>query len=462
MGRSVLISCLFAILSGPLFAQTAYSDYARGESIIDDNFDNSGSGYAFEEFSLSDGWLMHTRNKGLALIPVTVDQSRDFEMETYVQINPGYNPDIIFGDFFAMFSLSYDDGLRKPPVNCLYVYRDTRPGFRHMPDPKYTVVPNKKHAGADYYLVTFRKVGSFLYLFVNKELIAQTPFRSFVKSSMGYWGQVNADYIKVSYLEKAAAPAAPALVAPLTVAGTEGTTVKSGGKYYGLIIGVSQYADARLNLDRPAKDAQQMKDLLVSNYSFEETSTVLMLNPTRQKIIAELFRLRKVVGPNDNLLIFYAGHGYWDKDARQGYWWAADATADDPSAWLSNSDVREQIRSINSGHTLLITDACFSGGIFKTRSAESIRSATIDLQLLYKMPSRRAITSGTMTTVPDQSVFFEYLSKRLRENPERYLSSQQLFDSFRVAIINNSLVVPQDGVIADTGDEGGDFIFIRK
>jgi hypothetical protein len=238
--------------------------------------------------------------------------------------------------------------------------------------------------------------------------------------------------------------------------------VKAGGKYYALIVGVSQYGDIRLNLDKPAKDAARMKEILVQHYSFDESSTVLMINPTRQKIIAELFRLRKVVGSSDNLLIFYAGHGYWDKAARQGYWWAADATADDPSAWLSNSDVREQIRSIQSGHTLLITDACFSGGIFKTRSAEAIKSASIDLQLLYKMPSRRAITSGTMTEVPDQSVFFEYLSKRLLENQNKYLSSQQLFDSFRLAIINNSLVVPQDGVIAETGDEGGDFIFIRK
>ena len=89
-------------------------------------------------------------------------------------------------------------------------------------------------------------------------------------------------------------------------------------------------------------------------------------------------------------------------------------------------------------------------------------NASKDIQVLYKMPSRRAITSGTMTVVPDNSVFLEYFLKRLRENQAPFISSQQLFDSFRSAVINNSNVVPQDGVIAETGDEGGDFIFILK
>jgi len=47
-------------------------------------------------------------------------------------------------------------------------------------------------------------------------------------------------------------------------------------------------------------------------------------------------------------------------------------------------------------------------------------------------------------------------------NNEKYLSSEQLFSSFRVAVINNSNVVPQFGEIKDVGDEGGDFIFILR
>jgi hypothetical protein len=52
--------------------------------------------------------------------------------------------------------------------------------------------------------------------------------------------------------------------------------------------------------------------------------------------------------------------------------------------------------------------------------------------------------------------------KRWGQNTERFLPSQSLFNSVRAAIINNSATVPQEGVIAETGDEGGDFIFQKK
>ncbi|MEQ8426167.1 MAG: caspase family protein, partial [Cyclobacteriaceae bacterium] len=234
------------------------------------------------------------------------------------------------------------------------------------------------------------------------------------------------------------------------------------GKFYALIIGVSSYIDNRLNLDQPTKDAETLRQLLVNDYSFDEKDVTLLLDPPRQEILKAMFAFRKKLTQRDNLLVFYAGHGYWDEEASQGYWWPVDATPDDPSFWLSNSDIREQLRGIKSAHSLVISDACFSGGILRTRNADEIRDAPTDIILLYKQPSRRAITSGNLSAVPDKSVFFEFLKKKLEDNEEKYLPSQVLFDNIRKSVINNSLILPQDGVITDTGDQGGDFIFIRK
>jgi len=87
-----------------------------------------------------------------------------------------------------------------------------------------------------------------------------------------------------------------------------------------------------------------------------------------------------------------------------------------------------------------------------------------DIQELYKLPSRKAMTSGAMKEVPDKSVFIEYLVKRLDQNTDKFLPAEQLFSSFKAAVINNSPngQVPQFGEIRETGDEGGDFIFIKK
>ncbi|UCH15074.1 MAG: hypothetical protein JSV22_03690, partial [Bacteroidales bacterium] len=84
------------------------------------------------------------------------------------------------------------------------------------------------------------------------------------------------------------------------------------------------------------------------------------------------------------------------------------------------------------------------------------------IQRLYNLPSRKAMTSGTLKEVPDRSIFLHYLAKRLIENEEEYLPSEQLFASFKPAVLNNSNNIPQYGEIKNAGDEGGDFIFIRK
>ena len=172
-------------------------------------------------------------------------------------------------------------------------------------------------------------------------------------------------------------------------------------------------------------------------------------------------RISRELTPKDNLLVFYAGHGYWDEKFEQGYWLPSDARKDSKAQWLSNSTIRDFIKGIRTQHTLLIADACFGGGIFRTRRAFRPDRA---INELYKLPSRSAMTSGMMTEVPDKSVFMKYLLKRLEDNPEKYLTSEGLFISFKRAVINNSPTnqIPKFGEIHNTGDEGGDFIFVRK
>ena len=235
------------------------------------------------------------------------------------------------------------------------------------------------------------------------------------------------------------------------------------GRYYALIIGIQDYADRSINdLDEPVADATSIKNILIRDYTFEPQDVILLQNPDRATIMRNFEDLSRKVTQNDNLFIFYAGHGYWDEKFQQGYWLPSDATKDLRTQWISNSTVVDYIRGIQSNHTLLVTDACFSGGIFKTRSAFSDVPPAVNE--LYKLPSRKAMTSGTLKEVPDHSVFVEYLTKRLDENKEQYLSSEQLFVSFRTAVINNSPIqqIPQYGEIRQCGDEGGDFIFVKR
>jgi hypothetical protein len=241
-----------------------------------------------------------------------------------------------------------------------------------------------------------------------------------------------------------------------------GRYITPTGNYHALLIGNADYQNDDLDLTKPVDDADVLKETLINYYSFEPDHVQVLKNANRDKIFEVFYELRNKLSDDDNLLIFYAGHGHWDNEVEQGYWWPVDAEPNNPSNWLSNSDLREQIRGLHTAHTLLISDACFSGGIFKTRGSEEIRNAPQDIKLLYRLPSRRAMSSGNLSSVPDNSVFFKYLIKKLVENEEKFLSSADLFTQIRRGVLNNSLTVPQDGVIIDTGDEGGDFIFIKR
>ena len=236
---------------------------------------------------------------------------------------------------------------------------------------------------------------------------------------------------------------------------------KKDGKYYALLIGVSTYPDPNImNLDQPEADAEKLYNTLTKLYSFDKENVKLLKSPTREQIIDELDKLNRMITEDDNLLVFYAGHGYWDEQDEVGYWLPSDAKKANTANWMRNSTIRDYLRTLKTKHTLLIADACFSGGIFKTRKA--FNDAPKSVQKLYEYPSRKAMTSGSLKEVPDRSVFLLYLNKRLTENTQDFISAEELFSSFKTAVLNNSPNVPQYGEVKDTGDEGGDFIFMKR
>jgi hypothetical protein len=246
------------------------------------------------------------------------------------------------------------------------------------------------------------------------------------------------------------------------IATLEDLGIKTLPKYYALIIGVSEYkyAGPRLqSLDLPAKDALKLSQILIDKYAFAREDVKLLQNPTAEEIINSFEHLSETVTEKDNVLIFYAGHGSYDQKKGFGYWLPSDAKPDSPSGWISNSIIKDYIEAIKSKHTLLITDACFSGSIFKSRSFDATRKRMTEM---YRDKSRKAMTSGNLTEVPDKSVFIKFLIKTLDENPDPYIPTSVLFNRMYEPILNNANTTPQFGVVQGAGDEGGEFLFFKK
>jgi hypothetical protein len=237
--------------------------------------------------------------------------------------------------------------------------------------------------------------------------------------------------------------------------------IRSHATYYGLLIGINDYDDPTLSdLDNPIRDAENLYYTLTRSYVFSPGNVTILRNTTRAEIIRALDDLRNKVTVDDNVLIFYAGHGYYDEEAGIGYWLPSDAHQNNTANWFRNSTLVDYLKAIDSKHTLLISDACFAGSIFKSRSVTLSQEVVYDK--IYELPSRKAMTSGTLTEVPDESPFIKFLIERLEQNEDLYLSSEDLFFRLRDAVIYNSNVLPRYGEIQNVGNEGGDFIFLKQ
>ena len=246
---------------------------------------------------------------------------------------------------------------------------------------------------------------------------------------------------------------------------TKDESIPKQRKYRALIMGVSKYqheGPGLQSLDNPARDAQAVYDMLTQKYTFEPSDVILLKDPTRQNIIDAFDKMSNEATENDNVLVFYAGHGVWDKQKELGYWLPSDAEMSSRSAWIANSQMKDYLsdNAIRSKHVLLITDACFGGSIFKSRSVSA--ETFMRVNELYKEPSRKAMTSGNLSAVPDKSVFIQQLLKKLGENEDDYLPAQQLFTRIYEPIVNNAATNPVYGIIQGAGDGGGDFIFTRR
>ncbi len=242
----------------------------------------------------------------------------------------------------------------------------------------------------------------------------------------------------------------------------------SVGRYFALIIGIDKYAGDWKPLKNAVNDAKAVEQQLKSRYEFQSIRTLYNEQATRTNILKEYEWLMENIKENDNLLIFYSGHGDYNEALQRGFWVPVDATNSSISGLIANTDIQSFLSGIKSKHSFLIADACFSGDIFRGKTLTiPYENSFKYYNQIYAKPSRTALTSGGVEPVMDggkdgHSVFSYYLLKSLSNNENQFFDASQLYNDLKVAVINNSNQTPGFSPIVNTGDEGGQFIFIKK
>lgn len=236
------------------------------------------------------------------------------------------------------------------------------------------------------------------------------------------------------------------------------------GRYRAIVFGNQNYQDFE-DLESPIADAKVISQVLRENYGFEVTTVI---DASRYEIFEVLADLRRTSSDYENVLIYYAGHGYLDTTTKRGYWLPVDAEYDNAANWVSTSDITNLVAGLESTHALVIADSCFSGALTRVAAADTFESRQALLRRLSSRRSRMILTSGGLEPVLDggnpfspHSVFADALLDALTGN-ETVIEAGRLFVQVRDTVALASNQTPQYAPLRSAGHDGGDFIFVRQ
>ncbi|NRB52677.1 MAG: caspase family protein [Saprospiraceae bacterium] len=237
------------------------------------------------------------------------------------------------------------------------------------------------------------------------------------------------------------------------------TKNKSNGRNFLFAIGIDAYHHWP-KLNNAVKDIEDISQVLIQQYQFDTEDVFLITNEeaTEANIYRQIRELKRKVTEQDNLLFLYSGHGHYDSEFDEGYWVPIDAHQDTEDRYISNSNIIKRVNAIETHHTLLIVDSCFSGTLVVQKRAGLVDEA---------FRSRRILTSGRQETVADgapgeNSPFAAGIITYLKKNTEKAINTTSLVQYVKSYVHGKAQQTPVEGRIQNSADEGGEFIFHLK
>ena len=247
---------------------------------------------------------------------------------------------------------------------------------------------------------------------------------------------------------------------------------KQFGRYYALIIGNQDYQNIA-SLATPRNDIQRIGEVLEKRYGFTVT---LLTDSDNLTIMDAINNLNEVLTEDDNLLIYYAGHGnrIQTGEFETGYWLPVNADAPPrDSLWIPNEFVTRHLARIQAKRVMVIADSCYAGLLSSAPGYLMLENndQPTDRYIQYKLPrkSRLLLTSGGDFPVldtggGDNSVFAKALLDLL-ENNQRLLTAPEIYQSIKGRVSKAAKLAdfeqtPVYKVIKGAGHEMGDFFFV--
>jgi len=237
-------------------------------------------------------------------------------------------------------------------------------------------------------------------------------------------------------------------------------------KDYALLFATDKF-DHFKDLVNPIYDSHSIARELEERYGFH---VEIVENANQDEVMVKLREYaQRNYKPQDQLMVFFAGHGHYDDVVGEGFVVARNSLANDESknTYISHNRIRSNINNIQCEHIFLIMDVCF-GGTFDPvlASARNVYDDTRDREYLAKklsMKTRKYLTSGSKEYVSDgvvgqHSPFAKRMIEALKTNggEDRIL----ILDEIKLHM-ERMQTTPRFGEFGDD-EKGSDFVFVAK
>ena len=159
---------------------------------------------------------------------------------------------------------------------------------------------------------------------------------------------------------------------------TGADSLRRTGTAYVLAIGINEYANPQYNLKYAVPDAQEFgteverQQSKLGRYVHVEVVTLLNNDATKANIMAALAKLAQQTQPEDEIIVYFAGHG--TAQANRFYLiphdlgYTGSRTLLNPSGLrsilthsISDQELEDAFEQVNAGQILFVIDACNSG-----------------------------------------------------------------------------------------------------
>ncbi len=229
-----------------------------------------------------------------------------------------------------------------------------------------------------------------------------------------------------------------------------------------IVIGIDNY-QYWPPLHNAVHDASGFEHELINEYGFNPDFTYELFDrdATHAGLRNALIKVKHNITENDNLIIYYAGHGYYDKEFDDGSWIPANAHLGNELEYIPSSLLIKYLSGISAKHIVIIADACFSGSLFIQDKSYKFDAGNDALA------SRWGFSSGNLEYVADGSAgtgspFANYLINYLKQSKEKKLPISELIKYVSAKVHVQTGQNPIGRPLAIPGNQGGEFIFTKQ